>query len=264
MFSTSGHRPSETRAPRAYRPGGREPVVQRLGHPPSLGCPHRLLHNEEGNLMAESITAIDILMEPDATMVQHAEAVNARLRGVFPKGYSLDETHRPHLTTLQRFVRTVNLDRLCEAAGKIITSAHPETWMLTAFKYYYVPSTEIGVAGIVVRPTDAWLEMQHKLIDVVAPFTVKTATNDAFYELAEPNLGQQLIDYVATFIPQHVGNNFSPHVSVGVATRDYLDKMLTEPFEEFTFSLAGASVYQLGDYGTARKVLKSWPFSASA
>lgn len=36
--------------------------------------------------MAESITAIDILMEPDATMVQRAEAVNARLRGVFPKG----------------------------------------------------------------------------------------------------------------------------------------------------------------------------------
>jgi hypothetical protein len=36
------------------------------------------------------ITAIDILLEPDATMVQHAEADNARLLKVFPKGFALD------------------------------------------------------------------------------------------------------------------------------------------------------------------------------
>ena len=36
------------------------------------------------------VTAIDILLEPDATMIQHAEAVNARLLKVFPKGFALD------------------------------------------------------------------------------------------------------------------------------------------------------------------------------
>ncbi len=40
------------------------------------------------------ITAIDILLEPDATMLQHAEANNARLLKVFPKGFALDATHR--------------------------------------------------------------------------------------------------------------------------------------------------------------------------
>ena len=44
-------------------------------------------------------------------MVQHAEAVNARLRVVFPKGFSLDATHHPHITMLQRFVRTADLER---------------------------------------------------------------------------------------------------------------------------------------------------------
>jgi hypothetical protein len=33
--------------------------------------------------------------------------------------------------------------------------------------------------------------------------------------------------------------------------------MLAEPFEPFTFSPAGASVYQLGTFGTARKELKA-------
>src|SRR5260370_35988221 len=55
------------------------------------------------------ITAIDILLEPDATMVQHAEATNERLLKVFPKGFSLDASHRPHITLVQRFVSTENL-----------------------------------------------------------------------------------------------------------------------------------------------------------
>src|ERR1700731_1707564 len=37
------------------------------------------------------VTAIDIALEPDATMVEHAMAANARLLKSFPKGFSLDE-----------------------------------------------------------------------------------------------------------------------------------------------------------------------------
>jgi len=34
--------------------------------------------------------------------------------------------------------------------------------------------------------------------------------------------------------------------------------MRAEPFEPFTFSPAGAAVYQLGLFGTAAKKLKGW------
>ena len=40
------------------------------------------------------------------------------------------------------------------------------------------------------------------------------------------------------------------------ARREYLDQMLAEPFTPFTFSPAGAAVYQLGQFGTAAKKLK--------
>ena len=70
--------------------------------------------------MAQSpITAIDIALEPDATMVRHTEAVNARLRSVFPKGFSLDATHHPHITMLQRFVRTADLAKIYAAASEV-------------------------------------------------------------------------------------------------------------------------------------------------
>lgn len=38
----------------------------------------------------------------------------------------------------------------------------------------------------------------------------------------------------------------------------YLDAMLSEPFDEFTFSPAGAAVYQLGPFGTAARKIKVW------
>jgi len=63
---------------------------------------------------------------------------------------------------------------------------------------------------------------------------------------------------VANFVPNDTGRKFNPHVTIGLALQDYLKKMLDEKFEAFTFSPAKASVYHLGNFGTARKLLKSW------
>ena len=65
-----------------------------------------------------------------------------------------------------------------------------------------------------------------------------------------------LIGYVADFVHIAAGKRFNPHVTIGVGTEAYLNKMLAEPFEAFTFSPVGVSVYQLGTFGTARKGLK--------
>src|SRR5262245_55311382 len=94
-----------------------------------------------------AVTAIDILLEPDATMVKHAEAANVRLRKVFPKGFVLDATHHPHISCLQRYVRTADLDKVYEAVGKVLAEKKPTTWKLKAYKYYYLPWKDIGLAG---------------------------------------------------------------------------------------------------------------------
>ena len=65
------------------------------------------------------VTAIDIALEPDATMIQHANAANARLLKSFPKGFSLDATHHPHISMLQQFVRTEDLDKVFAAADAV-------------------------------------------------------------------------------------------------------------------------------------------------
>ena len=65
-----------------------------------------------------------------------------------------------------------------------------------------------------------------------------------------------MIAYVSAFVPKGSGENFNPHVTTGVAPREYLDKMVAEPFKAFTFSPASAAVYQLGQFGTVAKKLK--------
>jgi len=127
-----------------------------------------------------SVTAVDILLEPDATMIQHAEAVNARLLKVFPKGFSLDATHHPQITMLQRFVRTADLDKLYAAAEKVFANSKVTELKLKAFKYYYIPDKSLGLSGIVVKPTPEMLKIEQDLIEAVAPFTVKTGTSAAF------------------------------------------------------------------------------------
>jgi membrane-associated phospholipid phosphatase len=206
---------------------------------------------------ASDVTAIDVLLEPDARMLQHSEANNARLLKVFPKGFSLDETHFPHVTLIQRFVRTADLDKVYAAADAVTARADVTAMKLEAFKYYYIPSGEVGLAGIVAKPTPELLKLQTDLIAAVAPFTVETGDSAAFATTPDdPVIDPALISYVAAFVPQGSGEKFNPHVSTGVAPRGYLDQMLAEPFEPFGFSPAGAAVYQLGQFGTAAKKLK--------
>jgi len=205
------------------------------------------------------ITAIDILLEPDATMLQHCAADNARLLKVYPRGFALDAAHRPHITMLQCFVRTADLDKVYVAEEKVLTAAKVNAMKLEAFKYYYAPAGATGVAGICAKPTPEIVKLQAEIIAAAKPFMVESGPIGAFTAPHEdPATDAGIIQYVSTFVPKMSGANFNPHVSTGVAPRDYLDKMLAEPFEPFTFSPAGAAVYQLGPFGTAAKKLKEW------
>ena len=208
------------------------------------------------------VTAIDVLLEPDATMLQHAKAANARLVQAFPTGYALDAAHQPHISCLQRYVRTEALESVFAAVHGVLSREQPATWKLTAYKYYYIPWKGLGLAGIVVRSTDDLLRYQQRLIDAVAPFRAPTGTAAAYVTTPQdPEIAPPVIEYVANFVPDHSGKHFSPHVTIGLAPAEFLDRMLAEKFDEFTFSPAGASVYQLGNYGVAAKKLSTWALS---
>jgi hypothetical protein len=223
-----------------------------------LGLALTLAFSQGALAQQNAVTAIDVALEPDSTMLQHAMAANARLRDAFPKGFALDETHHPHISILQQFVRTDDLDKIFAVANAVMAKEKTTAWTLKAYKYYYIPSPPLGLAGIVVEPTDDLHRLQNEIITAVKPYAVKTGTSAAFFsDVGGDDIQKSLIEYVANFTTIAAGERFNPHVTIGVGTEEYLNKMLTEPFQSFTFSAAGASVYQLGSFGTARKELKA-------
>ncbi len=206
---------------------------------------------------SENIIAIDILLEPDATMLGKSAENNARLIKANPKSFSLDAAHTPHITMLQCFVPVGNLEKVYAAAGKVLAAAGATTMKLEAFKYYYAPAGADGVAGICAKPTPDIIKLQADIIAAVKPFLAETGPIGAFTAPhGNSAIDAALIGYVSTFSAKLSGENYNPHVSTGVAPIAYLDAMIAEPFQNFTFSPAGAAVYQLGPYGSAAKKLK--------
>jgi 2'-5' RNA ligase len=202
-----------------------------------------------------SVIAINVLMDPDPATVGKARAVNARLRESFPHGFALDENHAPHLTILQRFVRTADVEAVAKAVAAVLRDGPSVRWESRAVGYYALVQGNLGLVGIVVEPTEDLRRVQQRVIDVVAPFAVE-GSGEAF----APNpdgapIGQATVDYVNHFVGPRTGPNYNPHLTVGIGLRDFVDALKAEPFEAFPVRAVSVSLYQLGDYGVAARKL---------
>jgi hypothetical protein len=208
-----------------------------------------------------TITAVDIVLEPDEIMIHHAQAANAGLLKNFPKGYALGDEHAPHISVMGGYVYTASLDNLYTAAAKVLASEKVTSWKLKAFKYYYIPLKEIGLGGIVVEPTADLIRLQKKLIDATTSFMAPSSSGTAAAFVTtpkDPEINQPTLDAVATYLAGHTGEHYFPHVTIGVGTVEYLDALLAAPFSTFAFSVVGVSAYQFGNFGTAAKHLHSF------
>jgi hypothetical protein len=211
--------------------------------------------------LQHTITAVDIVLEPDATMIQRAHDANAGLLKNFSKGYALGDEHAPHISVMGGYVYTASLDKLFTAAARVLDSEKVTSWKLKAINYYYIPLKEIGLGGIVVEPTADMIRLQKELIDATAPFMAPASSGTAAafaITPKDPEINQPTIEAVATYLSGHTGEHYSPHVTIGVGTREYLDALLAAPFPTFTFSVVGVSAYQFGNFGTAAKRLHSF------
>jgi len=208
------------------------------------------------------LTAIDILMLPDETMLNRAGELNEEMRGSVPEGFALDARHTPHITLLQRYVRTADLDRVFEAVGGAIDAADPSSLELRGVKVAHMEVAAepgLGLAGLVVQPSQGVLNLQASLIAAVEPYVEPGGTADAYVTTdEEPEINQDTIDYVEGYVPNHSGDNYLAHVTVGLAKLDFLADLESKPFDPFAFHLAGFAVFQLGNNGTAQRELKKW------
>jgi hypothetical protein len=214
---------------------------------------------QEGNAARaneDKLIAIDIVIQPDQTMIDRANALNAWLRGNYPGGYKLDATHAPHVSLLQRFVRLNDLDAVKAAVEKVLATERPTELTLKATGIDYAVWQDLAVTVILVERTPDLMQLDQKVIDAVEPFSVSGGTAKAFVgEDANPST----IAWVENFIPKSSGTNYIAHVTAGVAPPAFVNGLKAEPFKDFTFKPVGVAIYHLGNFGTAAKKLWQKP-----
>ncbi|MFI8389284.1 hypothetical protein [Streptomyces sp. NPDC085540] len=208
------------------------------------------------------LMAVDVLLNPDERMIALAKQVNARMLTSVPAptGFALDEHHQPHITTLQRYVRTAALEQVYAAIDDVIASVDLSALELTTHKIDHMEvQPSIGLAAIVVKPGPEVLDFQARLIDVLRPYTGSGGTADAYVRTdAEPDINAPTLTYIEDYVPDHSGENYLPHITVGLATLNDLKTIEAEPPDPLTFSVRGIGIYQLGNNGTAARALRNW------
>ena len=208
------------------------------------------------------LTAIDVLVNPDEGALQLARTWNARMRESVPDGFALDATHQPHITTLQRYVRTAELDSVYNAVQETLaaTDASALSYQAVAIKHadWGVPGQ--GLAVILVQPSPQVLDLQAALLAAITPCTEPDGTAAAFVTGPGEEITQSTLDWVAGYVPAQIGSGrYTAHITVGFATLDDLKTIEAEPFTAFEIHPASIAVYHLGNNGTARTELKAWP-----
>src|SRR5271170_8049227 len=211
------------------------------------------------------LTAIDILINPDEATIKRAQEVNAKMLKSMPDGWVLDDTHQPHITTLQRYVRTADLAQVYEAVEKTLAETDMASLSYQAVKIAHADwgFPGYGPAVLLVEVSPEVLDFQARLAAAVAPFVESGGTAEAF--VADPGevISPTIIKWVEGYVPAQIGaGRYLPHLTVGAAKFEDLKIIEAEPFDAFAVHPAGMAAYHLGNNGTARKLLKTWPVTA--
>jgi len=202
------------------------------------------------------LIAINVLMDPDPVTAERARVVNARLRSNFPAGFALDANHAPHVTLVQCFVRLDELSAVAAALAGTLKQSGPFNLESRAVGYYALTHENLSLMGIVIEPTAELRRAQSKVIEALLPYSEQNGTSEAFAPRGDgAPIGQPTINYVNNFVGPRTGDNYNPHLTVGIAKSDFVDGLKAEPFEAFAVRPVSISLYQLGDYGVAQRKL---------
>jgi hypothetical protein len=94
------------------------------------------------------------------------------MRRSVPSGFALDAAHQPHVTTLQRYVRTADLDHVYDAVEQTIkaTDVAALGYEAVAIGHVDLGVPGQGLAALVIKPRGEVLDFQANLLKAVTRF----------------------------------------------------------------------------------------------
>ena len=191
--------------------------------------------------------AIDVaLLVPD-TLGRVLIGLNRTLQPP-PDGFHLDETHLPHLTLAQLFVRARHLAEITQVVGTVLQTQAPLAVATTQVSCQRV-STTLGVTG-----SDELVALHRRLMDRLEPFRTNDGGAEAFWTDGDVPRAAD-VSWVATFREQAAFHRFDPHITIGVGQLD-------GEVDRTPFVATEVALCHLGRFCTCRRVLTAWTLTA--
>ncbi len=223
----------------------------------------------------DELIAINVLLEPDAATKARAAELNAELRRDVRAGsargggsaFAFDATHLPHVTLLQRYVRREDLEEVFEAVGAAAHDAAGTEGRDLRLRAGDLSGGELGtppgtvLASVEFEPAPALRALHDSLLRALAPLTATGGSAAAFFTLpGESPANAATVAYVEGFVPAHAGQNYTPHLTAGVAREAEVRRLARgHPLRGAQVAPVALAVAHLGDLGTARQILAKWP-----
>lgn len=204
--------------------------------------------------MEKNTIAIDVLLVPSEEMYSQALQLNSAINENNPETIKLDESHIPHITLLQCFIYEEDLPKVKNTLEGFFGTIKNEDFK--AEKFSYSKNSAKSFAMISVEKSKEIVRLHEDIIEKVKPFMQKNSLESAFVPNPDGSpISKSTLNYVPNFLKKHSYKNFDPHISLGVAEKKILDSLSANVFNPIKFKAASLSIYQLGDHGTAQKLL---------
>lgn len=189
------------------------------------------------------VIALDVAVLLPPTARAAVTRLNARLSSP-PVGFHFDDSHFPHLTLVQQFVRAADLPAVQDTVEDVLQDAAPLALRGTTLRY------GTSATALVVDRTDALHDLHLQLIDRLAPHAAPSGDANAFFSNGEPARDAD-IAWVAHFGTNAAGRRFSPHVTLGIGKLD-------GSRQPMSYLATDIAVCHLGRFCTCRRVLGTW------
>lgn len=196
------------------------------------------------------LVAIDVALLPPEDIALAARTMSAALRADQPGGFALDETHLPHITLVQLFVRRRDLPAVYSAIDTVLAGFGslaliiPEVGVVSE-------GPSLDISFFVVEPTPDLRRLHEELVAQLRVFAQYPGSEQAFLRDPGERVRPGSVAYTNAFMKQYAGANYQPHITLGVGAT-------TDSGAPLTGTASVVAVCHLGNFNTCRKVLHSW------
>ncbi|MCZ4318674.1 2'-5' RNA ligase family protein [Aequorivita viscosa] len=202
----------------------------------------------------ENVIAVDVLLIPSEEMYAQSLQLNSFINKNNPETIKLDKNHVPHITLLQCFINESDLPKVNKVLAGLFEDIKNHD--LKAESLFYYEENEASFSMIRIENSTPLMDIHKKSIALLKPFIVKNGSENSFVPNPDGSaISESTITYVPAFIEKYSYENFDPHISLGVAEVSLLDSLVAQVFKPIHFKATSVSLYQLGDHGTAQKLL---------